>query len=145
MRAEGSGPYNVLFLCTGNSARSTMAEAILNRIGSPRFRAYSAGSHPKGVVHPEALRLLSELGYDISGLHSKSWSEFTQGTTFDHIVTVCSSVAAEACPVFPRTPATIHWEVPNPAAIQGTQREIEAAFRQSYDMLSERIGAFVRQ
>jgi protein-tyrosine-phosphatase len=138
-------PYSVLFLCTGNSSRSIMAEAILNRIGPPRFRAYSAGSHPKGNVHPETLRLLNALGYDTSRLRSKSWDAFTKGTAFDHIVTVCNTVAGEVCPVIPGKPATMHWDIPDLSSVSGTQLQMEAAFRQAYDILSERIGTFVRQ
>ena len=138
-------PSNVLFLCTGNSSRSIMAEAILNRIGPPRFRACSAGSHPKGAVHPEALRLLNSLGYDTSDLRSKSWDTFTAGTLFDHIVTVCNNAAAEVCPVIPGKSAKMHWDIPDPSAVSGTQTQTEAAFRQAYDMLSEQIEAFVRR
>src|SRR5260221_1729641 len=126
-------PSNVLFLCTGNSSRSIMAEAILNRIGPPRFHAYSAGSHPKGAVHPEALRLLNSFGYDTAGLRSKSWDAFTAGTSFDHIVTVCNNAAAEVCPVIPGKPAKMHLDIPDPAVVSGTQAQIEAAFSQAYD------------
>jgi len=136
---------NVLFLCTGNSARSIMAEAILNRSGAQRYRGFSAGSHPKGSVHPETLRLLGRLGYDTSELRSKSWDEFADGIAFDHIVTVCNTAAGELCPIIPGNPAKTHWDVPDPASVEGTQAEVEAAFRQAYDMLLERIGAFVRQ
>jgi arsenate reductase len=146
MTGKGStGDYNVLFLCTGNSARSIMAEAILNRIGPPRFRASSAGSHPTGKVHPETLRLLNALRYDTSSLRSKSWDEFTDGTAFDHIVTVCNNAAGEVCPAIPGKPARMHWDIPNPASVRATKPQMEAAFRQVYDMLSERIGAFVSQ
>jgi protein-tyrosine-phosphatase len=138
-------PYRVLFLCTGNSARSSMAEAILNRIGPPRFRAFSAGSHPKGKVHPQALRLLDALGHDTSGLRSKSWDEFTHGTAFDHIITVCGKAAGEPCPTLPGRPAKLHWDIPDPTSASGTPPQIEAAFRQAYDMLLERIGAFVNR
>jgi arsenate reductase len=136
---------NVLFLSTANSARSTMAEAILNRSGAQRYRGFSAGSHPKGNVHPETLRLLGRLGYDTSELRSKSWDEFADGIAFDHIVTVCNTAAGELCPIIPGNPAKTHWDVPDPASVEGTQAEVEAAFRQAYDMLLERIGAFVRQ
>ena len=134
---------NVLFLCTGNSSRSIMAEAILNRIGPPRFEAYSAGSHPKGKVHPQTLRLLNALGYDTSGLRSKSWDEFTDGPAFDRIITVCNNAAGEACPVIAGKPAKLHWDIPDPASVSGTQAQMEAAFRRTYDMLFERIIAFV--
>ena len=137
-------PYNVLFLCTGNSARSIIAEAILNKVGAGRFRAYSAGSQPKGQVHPQTLRLLNELGYDTSGLRSKSWDEFAfgDGPAFDTVITVCNNAAGEACPVIPGKPAKVHWDIPDPAAVRGSPAEIEAAFRQAYDMLAERIEAF---
>jgi protein-tyrosine-phosphatase len=136
-------PSHVLFLCTGNSARSLMAEAILNRIGAPRFRAWSAGSHPKGSVHPEALRLLRTLGYDTAGLRSKSWDEFTGGIAFDHVITVCNNAAAEACPLIPGMPAKLHWDIPDPASARGSAAEIEAAFRAVHDVLAERIRMFV--
>jgi arsenate reductase len=122
-----------------------MAEAILNKIGPPRFQAYSAGSQPKEIVHPETLRLLTKFGYETSGLHSKSWHEFADGAAFDHIVTVCNNAAGEVCPVFFGKPAKTHWDIPDPASVGGTEKEIQAAFRQAYDMLLERIGAFVRQ
>ena len=135
---------NVLFLCTGNSARSILAEVILNKVGQGRFRAYSAGSQPKGQVHPQTLRLLNELGHDTSGLRSKSWDEFARhdGPTFDAVITVCNNAAGETCPIVPGKPAKAHWDIPDPAAAQGSPAEIEAAFRQAYDMLAERIGAF---
>jgi arsenate reductase len=122
-----------------------MAEAILNRIGPPRFHACSAGSHLKSAVHPEALRLLNSLGYNTAGLRPKSWDEFTDGTAFSHVITVCSSAAGEVCPIIAGKPAKTHWDVPNPASVKGTPTEIEAAFRQAYDMLSEQFEAFVRQ
>jgi arsenate reductase len=133
---------NVLFLCTGNSARSILAEAILNRIGG-EFRAYSAGSTPKGQVHPQTVRLLESLGYDTSGLRSKSWNDFTgNGINFDHIITVCNNAAGEACPIIPGNPAKDHWDIPDPAAATGTQEEIEAAFHRVYKMLTQRIEKF---
>ena len=140
---SGGEPYRVLLLCTGNSARSSMAEAILNRIGTPRFQAFSAGSHPKGNVHPQVLRLLHALGHDTSGLRSKSWDEFTHGMAFDHIITVCGKAAGEACPTIPGRPAKLHWDIPDPASMSGTAAQTEAAFRQAYDMLLERIAAFM--
>jgi arsenate reductase len=137
-------PYNVLFLCTGNSARSIMAEAILNQIGAGKFRAFSAGSHPKGWVHPEALRLLQSLGYRTSGFRSKSWSEFANPTAplLDFVFTVCDNAAGEACPAWPGQPMTAHWGVPDPAEAKGTPAEIALAFKEAYRMLNQRIGIF---
>jgi len=137
-------PFNVLFLCTGNSARSIMAEAILNKIGATKFRAYSAGSHPKGKVHPEAIRLLDNLGHDTSALRSKSWTEFaTPGaTSVDFVFTVCDNAAGEACPIWPGRPMTAHWGVPDPAEATGSPTEIALAFREAYGMLHRRISAF---
>ena len=139
-----TGSYNVLFLCTGNSARSVMAEAILNRVGAKKFRAYSAGSQPKGKVHPETLRLLQALGYDVSGFRSKSWDEFARpgAPRFDFVFTVCDSAAAEACPVWPGQPMTAHWGVPDPAAAVGSPAEIALAFKDAYRMLHQRVAAF---
>jgi arsenate reductase (thioredoxin) len=137
-------PYNVLFLCTGNSARSIMAEAILNKLGAEKFRAFSAGSQPKGRVHPEALRLLQSLDYDTSGFGSKSWSEFAEpgAPLLDFVFTVCDNAAGEACPVWPGQPMTAHWGVPDPAAAEGTPAEIALAFKDAYRMLHQRIGIF---
>ena len=137
-------PYNVLFLCTGNSARSIMAEAILNKVGGGKFRAFSAGSRPKGKVHPEALRLLQSLGYDTSGFRSKSWSEFATSSapSLDFVFTVCDNAAGEACPVWPGQPMTAHWGVPDPAEAKGTEAEIALAFKDAYRMLNQRIGIF---
>jgi arsenate reductase len=136
--------YNVLFLCTGNSARSIMAEAILNKIGAGKFRGYSAGSQPKGQVHLETLRLLQSLGHDTSGARSKSWDEFTApgAPEFDFVFTVCDNTAAEACPLWPGQPITAHWGVPDPAAATGTSAEIALAFKDAYRMLHRRIGIF---
>ncbi len=136
--------YNVLFLCTGNSARSIMAEAILNKAGAGKFRAYSAGSQPKAQVHPETVRLLQSLGYDTSRCRSKSWNEFTapDAPHFDFVFTVCDSAAAEACPIWPGQPMTAHWGVPDPAAATGTPAEIALAFKDAYRMLHRRIGIF---
>lgn len=136
--------YNVLFLCTGNSARSIMAEVVLNKLGAGNFRAYSAGSHPKGRVHPETLRLLRSLGYDTSGCRSKSWDEFTAsgGPQFDFVFTVCDNAAAEACPLWPGQPMTAHWGVPDPAEATGTPAEIAFAFKDAYRMLRQRIEIF---
>jgi arsenate reductase len=137
-------PYNVLFLCTGNSARSIMAEAILNKVGGGKFRAYSAGSHPKGQVHPETIRLLQSLGYDTSGFRSKSWSEFADpgAPLLDFVFTVCDNAAGEACPLWPGQPMTAHWGVPDPAEAKGTPAEIALAFKDAYRMLNQRIGIF---
>ncbi len=136
--------YNVLFLCTGNSARSIMAECILNRLGGGRFRAHSAGSHPKGHIHPETLRLLTTLNYDTAGLRSKSWDEFAQkgAPVMDFVFTVCDQAAGEMCPAWPGQPMTAHWGVPDPAAIEahGAERGLELA--DIYRMLANRIGIF---
>jgi arsenate reductase (thioredoxin) len=137
-------PYNVLFLCTGNSARSIMAEAILNKLGAGKFRAYSAGSQPKGNVHPETIRLLQSLGYDISGFRSKSWHEFAKpgAPPLDFVFTVCDNAAGETCPVWPGQPMTAHWGVPDPAEATGSDAEIALAFKDTYRMLNQRIGIF---
>ncbi|HUZ32799.1 MAG TPA: arsenate reductase ArsC [Xanthobacteraceae bacterium] len=137
-------PYNVLFLCTGNSARSILAEAILNRLGAGKFNAYSAGSQPKGQVHPETLHLLQSLGYETSSYRSKSWDEFarTGAPAFDFVFTVCDNAAAEACPLWPGQPMTAHWGIPDPAAAKGTPAEIALAFKDAYRMLHQRIGIF---
>jgi arsenate reductase (thioredoxin) len=136
--------YNVLFLCTGNSARSVLAEAILNRIGAGKFRAYSAGSQPKGQVNPYTIQILDRLGYDTAGLRSKSWNEFArQGAPeFDFIFTVCDDAAGEVCPVWPGKPMTAHWGIPDPAAATGTPAEIAVAFSDAYRMLHRRIDVF---
>ncbi len=137
--------YNVLFLCTGNSARSVMAEAILNKLGQGKFRAYSAGSQPKGKVHPAIIQLLQGLGYDTDGFRSKSWSEFARpgAPALDFVFTVCDDAAGEACPVWPGQPMTAHWGVPDPAAARGSEAEIALAFKDAYRMLNQRIGIFV--
>jgi arsenate reductase (thioredoxin) len=136
--------YNVLFLCTGNSARSIIAEAILNKVGASRFRAYSAGSYPKGSVHPETVRLLQSLGYKTSDLRSKSWDEFSvaDAPKFDFVFTVCDSAASEACPFWPGHPMTAHWSVPDPAAAAGSPAEIALAFKNAYRILEQRIQIF---
>jgi len=137
-------PYNVLFLCTGNSARSVMAEAILNKVGAGRFHTYSAGSQPKGRVHPETIRLLRSLGYDTSALRSKSWDEFTApgAPEFDFVFTVCDNAVAETCPLWPGQPMTAHWGVPDPAEATGNDAEVALAFKDAYRMLNQRIGIF---
>lgn len=136
--------YNVLFLCTGNSARSILGEAILNRVGGGKFRAFSAGSDPKGQVNPHALALLQRLGYPIDDLRSKSWAEFaTDGAPeLDFIFTVCDNAANEVCPVWPGQPITAHWGVPDPAAAEGDQKHIDAAFKDAYQTLHRRIELF---
>jgi protein-tyrosine-phosphatase len=137
-------PFNVLFLCTGNSARSILAEAILNRIGAGKFRAYSAGSQPKGQVHPETLRLLQSLDFETSGLRSKSWYAFANpgAPPLDFVFTVCDNAAGEACPYWPGQPMTAHWGIPDPAAVRGSPAEVALAFKDAYRMLSQRIGIF---
>ena len=136
--------YNVLFLCTGNSARSILAEAILNEMGAGRFTAYSAGSYPKGAVNPCALDLLGRLGHDVSVFRSKSWDEFARPDSppLDFIITVCDSAAGEVCPIWPGKPMTAHWGLPDPAAVEGTPAEIALAFAETYRALSNRIAAF---
>lgn len=136
---------NVLFLCTGNSARSILAEAILNREGTGRFRAFSAGSMPKGEVHPYALDLLAKLNHDTSFARSKNWEEFARPDSprMDFVFTVCDNAAAEVCPVWPGQPMTAHWGVPDPAAAEGTEAERRFAFADTYRMLSNRISIFV--
>ena len=136
------GPYNILFLCTGNSARSILAEAIMNRVGAGKFVAYSAGSMPKGEVHPQALKLLARLGHPIEGLRSKAWDEFAApgAPPLDFIVTVCDNAAGEVCPIWPGRPVRSHWGLPDPAAVEGTDTEVALAFADTYRMLSNRIG-----
>jgi arsenate reductase (thioredoxin) len=142
--AMAEQPFNVLFLCTGNSARSIMAEAILNKLGTGKFRAYSAGSQPKGQVHPESVRLLQSLGYETTGFRSKSWGEFARpgAPALDFVFTVCDDAANESCPVWPGQPMTAHWGVPDPAAATGSAAEIALAFKDAYRMLHQRIGVF---
>jgi arsenate reductase (thioredoxin) len=137
-------PFNVLFLCTGNSARSILAEAILGKLGAGRFHACSAGSQPKGQVNPHTLQLLQSLGYDTSNFRSKSWSEFTgpYAPVLDFVFTVCDNAAGESCPVWPGQPMTAHWGVPDPAEAKGTPAEIALAFKDAYRMLHQRIGLF---
>jgi len=137
--------YNVLFLCTGNTARSVLAEGILRKDGAGRFRAYSAGSQPKGVVNPFALKTLEAFGYPSEGFRSKSWEEFAcaDAPVMDFVFTVCDSAAGEACPVWPGQPMTAHWGIPDPAAVEGSDIEKQAAFNDAFRFLRNRIGAFV--
>jgi arsenate reductase len=139
--------YNVLFLCTGNSARSILAEVILNRLGAGRFRAFSAGSHPRGEVHPAALALLREHGEDTRGLRSKSWEEFARpGAPHMHFIfTVCDAAADEACPLWPGQPVTAHWGIEDPAAFVGPPDEQRRAFQRAYARLERQIEQFVRR
>jgi arsenate reductase len=139
------GHFNVLFLCTGNSARSIMAEAILNYKGRPSFTAYSAGSHPSGVVRPEAIRQLESARLPTNGLRSKSWDDFTKpdAPKLNFVFTVCDNAAKEVCPFWPGQPMTAHWGVPDPATVQGTQEEIDKAFRDAFFMLDRRISLFL--
>jgi arsenate reductase len=137
--------YDVLFLCTGNSARSIVAEALLNALGGGRFRAYSAGSHPTGEVHPRALALLHGLGIPTAGLRSKSWDEFAGpgAPALDFVFTVCDKAAGEVCPLWPGQPMTAHWGVEDPAAATGSEAQIERAFRDALHMLRRRIELFL--
>ena len=137
-------PFNVLFLCTGNSARSIMAEVILNRLGAGKFHACSAGSAPKGHVNPYTIELLQSLGHDVAGLRSKSWHEFAEpdAPPLDFVFTVCDNAAGEACPVWPGQPMTAHWGVPDPAEATGSEAEIALAFKDAYRMLHQRIAVF---
>jgi len=137
--------YNVLFLCTGNSARSILAEAILNFKGRPTFIAYSAGSHPTGTVRPEALRQLEQVHLPGKGLRSKSWEEFSKpgAPKLDFVFTVCDNAANEVCPVWPGQPMTAHWGIPDPAAVRGNESDIQRAFREAYFLLDRRISLFL--
>lgn len=137
--------YNVLFLCTGNSARSIMAEAILNRKGRPNFTAYSAGSHPSGVVRPEALKQIELSRASTESLRSKSWDEFAKADAprMDFVFTVCDNAANEICPVWPGQPITAHWGVPDPAVVKGSPEQIEHAFRDAFMTLDRRISLFL--
>jgi arsenate reductase len=139
-------PLRVLFLCTGNSARSILAESLLNERGRGRFVALSAGSHPKGEVHPLALELLRDRRLPVAGLRSKSWDEFAAAgaPAIDVVITVCDNAAGESCPVWPGRPITVHWGIEDPAAVQGSVDERRAAFRKAYDELDGRIMAFAR-
>ena len=137
--------YNVLFLCTGNSARSIMAEAILNSKRNPAFTAYSAGSHPSGMVRPEALRQLEVAHISTTGLRSKAWNEFSLpgSRQLDFVFTVCDNAAKEVCPVWPGQPMTAHWGIPDPAPVQGTPAETQRAYRDAFFILERRIGLFL--
>lgn len=137
-------PKNVLFLCTGNSARSLIAEAILNREGQGRFHAYSAGSQPTGAPNPYAIALLNQLDYDTADLRSKSWDEFAgaDAPKMDFIFTVCGSAAGETCPIWPGQPASAHWGLPDPAAVTGTEAQIAEAFAETHRKLCKRITTF---
>lgn len=137
--------YNVLFLCTGNSARSIMAEGIMNHKGRPTFTAYSAGSHPSGKVRPEALRQLESARLPTAGLRSKAWDEFSgpDAPRLDFVFTVCDNAAQEVCPVWPGQPMTAHWGVPDPAAVQGTPDQVAKAFRDAFFLLDRRISLFL--
>lgn len=137
--------YNVLFLCTGNSARSIMAEAILNHRGKGKFNAYSAGSHPTGQPRPEALRQIEAAGMPTTGLRSKSWDEFAApgAPRLDFVFTVCDNAAHEVCPIWPGQPMTAHWGIPDPAAAKGTPDEIARAFHDAFVILDRRIGLFL--
>ena len=143
--ADRDNPFNVLFLCTGNSARSIMAEVILNRAGQGKFQAYSAGSQPKGRIHPYALELLHRLNYDVRGLRSKSWEQSARAgaPTLDFVFTVCDNAAAEVCPVWPGQPMTAHWGIPDPAEATGTEAEVRLAFADALRMLANRINIFI--
>ncbi len=137
--------YNVLFLCTGNSARSIMAEAIMNRKGRESFTAFSAGSHPTGTVRPEAVRQIEAAGLSAAGARSKSWDEFsrTESPHLNFVFTVCDNAANEVCPICPGQPMTAHWGIPDPAAVEGSPAEIERAYSQAFQALDRRIGLFL--
>ena len=137
--------YNVLFLCTGNSARSIMAEAIMNRKGAPHFTAYSAGSHPFGFVRPEAIRQIEAARLSTEGLRSKSWDEFARPTSprLNFVFTVCDNAAKEVCPFWPGQPMTAHWGIPDPGAVQGTPDEVDRAFKSAFAGLDRRISLFL--
>ena len=137
--------FNVLFLCTGNSARSILAEAIMSRHGKGRFNAYSAGSQPKGKPHPHALKLLASLKYDTTQFSSKSWDEFAKpdAPALDFVFTVCDNAANEICPVWPGQPISAHWSIPDPASVSGSDSEIAAAFADTYKQMNNRISAFM--
>jgi len=137
--------YNVLFLCTGNSARSILAEGILRKDGAGRFNAFSAGSHPKGVVNPYALKTLAAYGYPVEGVRSKSWDDYAAPDTpkMDFVVTVCDSAAGEACPIWPGQPMTAHWGIEDPAAVEGSDIDKQRAFNEAFRYMRNRISAFI--
>lgn len=136
--------FNVLFLCTGNSARSILAEAIMNREGQGRFRGFSAGSHPKGQVHPAALALLTKMGHPVTGLRSKAWDEYAEpgAPVMDFVFTVCDNAAGEVCPIWPGQPMSAHWGLPDPAEVTSSEMAQSLAFADTYRMLRNRIGIF---
>jgi protein-tyrosine-phosphatase len=145
---EHGQPFNVLFLCTGNSARSIMAEAIMNRLGAGKFRAFSAGSTPKGEVHPRAIHLLETLNYKTDGFRSKPWEEFARANNpaapeLSFVFTVCDNAAGEVCPIWPGQPMTAHWGIPDPGAVEGSPAEMALAFAEAYRQLNNRIEIFV--
>ncbi len=137
--------YNVLFLCTGNSARSVMAEAILNRKGGAHFKAFSAGSHPAGEVNPNTLRLLKNFGFDTTAFRSKSWDEFASADApqMDFVITVCDNAAGEVCPIWPGQPMSAHWGFPDPAAFEGSEAQVAAFFAEIYGQIERRIDIFI--
>jgi protein-tyrosine-phosphatase len=148
MTSETKTPFNVLFLCTGNSCRSILAEAIMNRVGSGKFRAFSAGSHPSGEVNPQALALLKRMNHPVDGLRSKPWEEFSRTSNpdapeLDFVFTVCDNAAGEMCPIWPGQPMSAHWGLPDPAAFVGTDAETAVVFADTYRMLNNRISLFV--
>ena len=145
MREVAASPLNVLFLCTGNSARSIIAESLLNRLGRGKFHAFSAGSEPKGQIHPLTLKVLRKSNFDVKGLRSKSWEEFARpgSPKLDFVFTVCDNAANEVCPVWPGQPMTAHWGVPDPAAVEGDDAVKYLAFADTMRMLNQRIGIFV--
>jgi len=143
--SDPNRPYNVLFLCTGNSARSILSEALLNKRGQGKFHAFSAGSHPTGRVNPLALELLQKLGYSIDGLRSKNWDEFAApgAPPLDFVFTVCDNAAGEVCPVWPGQPITAHWGIPDPAAVEGSDEQKRKAFNDAFLILERRISLFL--
>ena len=145
MREVAASPLNVLFLCTGNSARSIIAESLLNRLGRGKFHAFSAGSEPKGQIHPLTLKVLRKSNFDVKGRRSKSWEEFARpgSARLDFVFTVCDNAANEVCPVWPGQPMTAHWGVPDPAAVEGDDAVKYLAFADTMRMLNQRIGIFV--
>lgn len=148
MTSETSKPYNVLFLCTGNSCRSILAEAIMNRVGAGKFRAYSAGSHPTGAINPHAMALLQRMNHPVESLWSKPWDVFTrernpEAPDLDFVFTVCDNAAGEVCPIWPGQPMSAHWGMPDPAAFRGGDAETAVAFADTYRMLTNRISLFV--